>query len=192
MTHMAARIASDNGHDRGRVMGSGTILDTARFRTLLGRHLNISSHSIHAHVIGEHGDSEVLNWSGANVSNIGLLDFATQCGADITPAVISGIDGAVRNAAYHIIKGKGATWYGIGAGMARLARAITEDEHSVMTCCAPLPQVEDVEDITLSLPHIVSAKGIISPVYPSLDAEERTALRKSARIIKEAITSIGF
>ena len=192
ITHMAARIAGRLGHSPGKVIGSGTILDTARFRTLLAQQLKVSSHSVHAHVIGEHGDSEVLNWSGANVSNINLMDFAKQTNTVITPEIKSAIDSAVRNAAYRIVKGKGATWYGIGAGMARLARAIIENEHSVLTCCAPLANVESLEDVTLSVPHIIAAKGIVASVYPSLNSDESAALKNSATIIKEAIYSVGY
>jgi L-lactate dehydrogenase len=192
ITHIVARIAQKYNHKPGRVLGSGTILDTARFRTLLAKYLNVSSHSIHAHVLGEHGDSEVLNWSGARVSNISLNDFANQTGLHITPEIHAQIDSGVRNAAYRIIQGKGATWYGIGAAMARIARAISENEHSVLTCCAPLLTVADVHDVTLSLPHIVAEQGIIKPVYPVLDEVEQLALHKSAIIIRTALDSIGY
>lgn len=192
ITHMTARIAGKKGTASNRVIGSGTILDTARFRTLLAQHLNVSSHSVHAHVLGEHGDSEVLNWSGANVSNIALRLFARQAGAEVTDLDRQRIDDAVRKAAYRIIKGKGATWYGIGAGMARLVSAITEDEHSVLTCCTPVAKVGDIEDVTLSLPNIVSAGGIVRTIPPTLDEAEQTALSRSAQIIKSALESVGY
>jgi L-lactate dehydrogenase len=141
MTHITARFAAEQGLEPGRVIGSGTILDTARFRTLLAGHLGVSSHSVHAHVLGEHGDSEVLNWSGANVSNINLANFASQLNRPFTGQVKQQIDEGVRKAAYRIIKGKGATWFGIGAGMARIAKAIVSDENSVITCSVPLKEV---------------------------------------------------
>lgn len=190
MTQLVAKVAVASGHDVNRVIGSGTILDTARFRTLIARHLGVSSHSVHAHVLGEHGDSEVLHWSGASISNIALANFAAQIGAPITQEVREQIDDGVRRAAYRIIKGKGATWYGIGAGMARVARAIVDDEHAVLTCSAPLKDVEGVSDVCLSLPHIVGAKGIESTIYPTLAADERQALQRSAQVLKDAVTGL--
>ncbi len=191
MTHLAARIAVREGHPAGKIIGSGTILDTARFRTLIAGHLGVSSHSVHAHVLGEHGDSEVLHWSGANVSNIGIEEFGRQAGRPVTADVRAGIDDAVRRAAYRIIQGKGATWYGIGAGMARIAQAITEDEHAVLTCCAPLADVEGIEDVTLSLPRVIAAKGVISTLHPPLDDKEHTALRASATLLRQAIKELS-
>lgn len=191
MTHMAAHIAEKTGHAQGKIMGSGTILDTARFRTLLAQHLKISSHSVHAHVLGEHGDSEVLNWSGASISNISLAEFSRQKEIEMTPEIKANIDEGVRKAAYRIIEGKGATWYGIGAGMARIARAIVEDEDAVLTCCAPM-NFGNIEGVTLSLPHIVSAKGISRALYPVLDDAEQSALQRSANIIKSSLNSIGY
>ena len=190
MTHMVSELAAKMGHPPGRVIGSGTILDTARFRTLLAQHLGVSSHSVHAHVLGEHGDSEVLHWSGANVSNVALSRFAEQVGLPVTSDVKNRIDNAVRRAAYHIIQGKGATWYGIGAAMARLARAVIEDEHCVLTCSVPLAEVESVKQVTLSLPHIISAKGVEKTIWPTLGKDESQALRHSADILKSAIQSV--
>ena len=192
MTHMAANIALKAGHSPGKVLGSGTILDTARFRTLLAQHFGISSHSVHAHVLGEHGDSEVLNWSGARISNISLTDFSKQSGVIISDEVMASIDTGVRRAADRIIRGKGATWFGIGAGMARIARSITEDEYSVLTCCSPLESVAGMTEVTLSLPHIIAASGVVQVVYPELNAPESDALRHSATIIKAALTEIGY
>lgn len=192
MTHMAARIAEQAGQTPGRVFGSGTILDTARFRTLLAQHLKISSHSVHAHVLGEHGNSEVLNWSAARVSNVSLLDFANQSGLHLSAETKATIDAGVRRAADRIILGKGATWYGIGAGMARIARAIAEDERSVLTCCAPMAEVAGIADVTLSFPHIISAQGIIRAISPELDAQETDALQRSATVIKNALGSLGY
>jgi L-lactate dehydrogenase len=192
MTHITARFATEHGQAPGRVLGSGTILDTARFRTLLAGHLGVSSHSVHAHVLGEHGDSEVLNWSGANISNISLAKIAEQLNKPVTDEIKKAIDDGVRKAAYRIIQGKGATWFGIGAAMARIARAIVADEHSVMTCCAPLKEVAGISDVTLSLPHIVSAQGVEKTLNPILDEAEHQALHASADILKNALRSLGF
>lgn len=193
MTHMAAVIAAGCcSHDYSRVIGSGTILDTARFRSLLAQHLGVSSHSVHSYVLGEHGDSEVLHWSGATVGNIALPDFAAQIHAPITAGIRSQIDDGVRHAAARIIEGKGATWYGIGAGMARIAQAIVDDEHAVLTCSALTPDVEGVENVSLSLPRVISAAGVEQTVYPDLNQAEHEALRRSAEIIRRAVDEIGF
>lgn len=192
MTHMTAQIAGRLGHAPGKVLGSGTILDTARFRTLLAQHLNVSSHSVHAHVLGEHGDSEVLNWSGVRVSNLSLRNFSAQSGVEVSENIRMQIDTGVRRAADRIIRAKGATWFGIGAGMARIAQAITEDERSVLTCCAPLASVAGVDNVTLSLPRIISAQGVGNAVYPELDEIETSQLQRSAQVIKAALESIGY
>jgi L-lactate dehydrogenase len=185
MTHMAAHIAREaTGHDSTRVIGSGTILDTARFRSLVAQHLGVSSHSVHGYVIGEHGDSEILHWSGMTVGNIGLENFAAQIQTPITQDIRDQIDNCVRNAAYRIIQGKGATWYGIGAGM--------NDERAVMTCCTHMPEILGISDVTLSLPRIISRNGVQSTIIPELDEQDTRALKQSAEIIKEAITQVGF
>lgn len=192
MTHMAASIAAKEGIDRSRVIGSGTILDTARFRSRLAQHLGVSSHSVHAHVLGEHGDSEVLHWSGAMVSNLPLTLAGAQMGKPLTADFQAEMDEAVRRAAYRIIQGKGATWYGIGAGMARLAQAVLRDERAVFTCSAHHENVEGVGPVTLSLPTIISQKGVEKILSPRLSPDESAALKRSAEVLREAIESIGF
>jgi len=187
MTHMTERIASDfDGHDPSRVIGSGTILDTARFRSLLGQHLGVSNHSVHANVLGEHGDSEVLHWSGAAVGNVPLANFASQVRSPVTAAVREQIQKGVCGAAYRIIQGKGATWFGVGAGMARIARAIVSDEHAVLTCSAPTPNIEGLPTVSLSVPRLIGKRGIEQTIYPELDEKERRAFQKSAEVLWEA------
>ncbi len=193
MTHMVAKIAEEShGISQNRVIGSGTVLDTARFRAMLGAHLGVSSHSVHGYVLGEHGDSEVLQWSGTTVGNTPLADFAAQVGAPITESVRESIDNSVRNAAARIIKGKGATWYGIGGGIARIAQAVNDDEHAVISCSSPTSLCLGIEDVSLSLPRIVSSQGIENVSQPPLDEKEQAALKRSAEILKEATNEIGF
>ena len=192
ITHMVSDFAARSGHDRRRVIGSGTILDTARFRTLLSGHLGVSSHSVHAHVLGEHGDSEVLHWSQAQVSNMSISNFAAQSASPMTAETRACIDEDVRKAAYKIIRGKGATWYGIGAGMARIAQAIANDEHAVLTCSSIHEDIEGVKNVTLSLPSLIGAKGIEKTFYPQMDDAERSALKNSAQVIRNALSSIGL
>jgi L-lactate dehydrogenase len=130
MTHVVMAIA---GLPPGRVIGSGTILDTARFRVLLGEHFGISSQSVHTYVLGEHGDSEVLIWSSAKIGGLPLPEFAEQSGKQLTAETKASIEDGVRRAAYRIIEGKGATYYGIGAGLARIVQAVRDDERAVLT-----------------------------------------------------------
>src|SRR5262249_44284066 len=124
MTHLAARIATRGGVPAGRVFGSGTTLDTARFRSLLGRHCGVDPHHVHAHVVGEHGDSEVLTWSLATVAGMPLAEFVRLRHIHIAHSVREEIDQSVRRAAYSIIAGKGATYYGIGSALARIVEAV--------------------------------------------------------------------
>jgi len=193
MTQMVASIAQKTHKiPASRIIGSGTILDTARFRALLGAHLGVSSHSIHAYVLGEHGDSEVLHWSGALVGTIPLTNFAAQIGAPVTQQIRDRIDDGVRRAAYRIIKGKGATWYGIGSGIARLAKAVTSDENALFTCSTPTGNVLDgYGPISLSLPRILNREGIVQTLVPDMDFDERQAFVRSAEILARAAHDIG-
>ena len=185
MTQVVTKISGVSPH---RVIGSGTILDTARFRTLLAEHLNIAPHSVHAYVLGEHGDSEVLAWSLGKVGGVPIEEFATQIGRPITDEVKARIDEGVRRAAYRIIEGKGATYYGIGAGIARIARAIGDDEGAVLT----LSNVEGYGGICLSLPRVLSSKGIETTIQPMLSNEETEELIRSAEVLKAAAAELSF
>ena len=189
MTHIAARLA---GGPPGRVLGSGTILDTARFRALLGEHLEIAPASIHAYVLGEHGDSEVLLWSDARVGGIALATFAEQTSRPITLAARAAIDVGVRRAAYTIIEGKGSTYYGIGAGLSRLVRAILGDERAVFTVSCPTPEILGVQSVTLSLPRVLGKGGVTATLDPSLEAGEQDSLRRSAELLKQAAAQLGY
>ena len=169
-----------------RVIGSGTILDTARFRMLLAGHLGVAAQSVHALVLGEHGDSEVLAWSTAQVGGEPLARCASGLGTAITEDVRQRIDDGVRRAAYRIIAGKGATWYGIGAGLSRIVRAIRDDQRAVLTVSMRTPEVAGVRDVALSLPRIVGAAGVVATLHPELSPEEQAALRRSAEVLKES------
>jgi L-lactate dehydrogenase len=187
MTDIATRLS---GLAPQRVIGSGTILDTARFRTLLGRHLGISSQSVHAYVLGEHGDSEVLTWSNALAGSVSVASFAQQVGKPLTEAIRLDIDDNVRNAAYRIIEGKGATYYGIGAGLQRIVKAIALDQRAVLSVSMVTPEVEGIVDVALSLPRVIGASGVLADLFPDLDDEEHKALARSAGLIKEKTGSI--
>jgi len=189
MTHVVTKIANLPSE---RVIGSGTILDTARFRTLLGAHLKVAPHSVHAYVLGEHGDSEVLAWSNAKVGGLPIGDFAEQIGRNLTDGVKSRIDRGVRRAAYRIIEGKGATYFGIGAGIARIVRAIHDDEGAVLTLSNLITDIKGLEGVSLSLPRVLGANGIQTTLNPVLSDEEQAALRKSAAILKNAADELGI
>jgi L-lactate dehydrogenase len=184
MTQVATRVA---GLAPERVIGSGTILDTARFRALLGRWLHVSPKSVHAYVLGEHGDSEVLCWSTADVGGIGVEDLASQVGRPLDAEGKAEIDQGVRRAAYRIIEGKGATWYGIAGGLVRIVQSIGGDENSALTVSSVTEGIEGVRPVALSLPRIVGRAGVVRTLRPSLREEERAALVRSARVIEEAL-----
>lgn len=191
MTQIATRIANRiSDLPPGRVIGSGTVLDTARFRGLLGAHLGISPKSVHAYVLGEHGDSEVLCWSGAIAGNAPIDDFADALGRPLTDAVRAEIDAGVRRAACRIIDGKGATYYGIGGGIARIAQCIEADERAVLAVSVVTELVGSVADVALSLPRVIGAGGVIADLQPALNDGERATLARSAAILKEAVDSV--
>lgn len=181
MTYFVIR---DGGVDPSKVIGSGTILDTARCRALLGEHLGMSPQSIHMHVLGEHGDSEVLVWSSADVGGVPLQEVARTLGRPITEDVKKQIDRGVRGAAYTIIQGKGATYYGIGAGLARIVAAIRDDERAVFTVSNT--DNPGYDDVSFSLPRVVGSAGILATLSPALSAEERVALSASAEVLRSA------
>lgn len=187
MTSVARRLS---GLPPERVIGSGTILDTARFRSLLGRHLGIAPQSIHAYVLGEHGDSEVLAWSSARAGNVTLEGFAAQLSAPITSEVRAQIDLGVRQAAYTIIEGKGATWYGIGAGLARIVTAIGSDQRAILSVSAETLGVEGLPGIAYSLPRVIGARGVEADLVPDLSVEEHAALAESAALLAETAAAL--
>lgn len=191
MTHLAARVSATFGLPSHRVVGSGTTLDTARFRSLLGRHVGVDSSHVHAYVLGEHGDSEVLTWSLATVGGMPLDEFCRQRGITLDDAVRADIDSNVRRAAYTIISGKGASYYGIGSALAKIADVILKDQRSVLTVCTPLKNILGVEDVTISQPQLLGGAGVLATFPPPLDNEEVRLLRKSAEVVAQAINSIG-
>jgi L-lactate dehydrogenase len=182
MTMIATRLS---GLPPTRVIGSGTILDTARFRALLGQHLGVSPKSVHAYVLGEHGDSEVLCWSLADVGSVTVEQYAEQIGRPLDAQAKARIDDGTRRAAYRIIAGKGATWYGIAGGLVRICRAIGRDERSVLTVSMQESVIGGVGPVALSLARVLGAEGVMSTLQPALAPAELDALRSSARIIVE-------
>ena len=181
-----------SGLPLGRVIGSGTILDTARFRALLGEYLGVASQSVHAYVLGEHGDSEVLTWSMVSVGGLPLDDFCETRRLSVCSEDRSLIDTQVRRAAFQIIEGKGSTYYGIGSALARITEVILRDQDAILTLCTPLDEVEGVKDVTISMPHLVGSSGILATLHPTLDVAEHLALQASAALIRSQISQLNL
>jgi len=190
MTHLTSHFATRLGFPGSRILGSGTTLDTARFRVLLGSKLGIDSHHVHAYVVGEHGDSEVLAWSAVTVGGLRLDEYCRVRGITLTDDDRKDIDQRVRKAAYRIIQGKGATYYGIGSALARIVNVILHDQRAVLTVCARTQQVGDVHDVTLALPHVVGGQGVITALPMPLNDTEAAALQHSATILRSAVDSL--
>jgi L-lactate dehydrogenase len=191
MTHLTARYARECGAQVGRVIGSGTTLDTARFRSLLSQRLGVDPQHIHSYVVGEHGDSEVLAWSLVTVGGVPLLEFCRQRQIPFDEAVKKEIDGGVRGAAYVIIQGKGATYYGIGSALASIVKAILRDERTIRTVCSPMDEVAGVKDVTLSLPHLLGEGGVLGTLPLPFNAQESAQLLASAQVIRQAIEGVS-
>ena len=190
MTHVTSQIAVEKGIPSSRVIGSGTTLDTARFRSLLGRHVGVDPQHVHAYVLGEHGDSEVLTWSLVTVGGLTLEEFCRLRSVRLDPAFREETDQRVRKAAYTIISGKGATYYGIGSALARIAEVILRDQRSILTVCTPLPEAFGEKNVTISMPHLVGGDGILSTFPPMVNSEERELLHKSASLIAQVIRKL--
>jgi L-lactate dehydrogenase len=190
MTHLAERFAAELGVPPSRVFGSGTTLDTARFRALLGRHFGVDPHHVHGYVIGEHGDSEVLVWSQATVAGLTLEELAQVRGTPLTAQHRAAIDENVRRAAYQIIAGKGATYFGIGSAVAHIVSVLLHDQRAILTVCARITGVPDCEGVTLALPHLLGGSGVLATIPLPLNDAERDALRRSAGVVREAIQAL--
>ena len=182
MTHVALKLS---GFSENRVFGSGTVLDTARFRTLLGYHLGVSPKSIHANVLGEHGDSEVIVWSNAVAGTIQIERLATDINKPLTAEIKQNIESDVRNAAYHIIEGKGSTTFGIAGALTRICQAVSSNEYAILNVSSHYQNIENVADICISLPCIIGKRGIHGKLLPEFSPQEHDLLNKSAQTIQK-------
>lgn len=188
LTFVAQRIS---GLPESRVIGSGTIVDTTRFRHLLARHYGIDPRSVHAYIIGEHGDSEVPVWSLANIAGMRLTAFCHANGLPHDSAVMDEIFARTRSAAYDIIARKGATAYAVAAGIARIVEAILRDQKSVLTVSTRVPGSYDLPDVCLSLPTVIGGTGVERVLGLELSAQEGDALRRSAAVLESSIHELG-
>ncbi len=187
LTHISAEIA---GLAHGRVLGSGTTLDTARLRYMLGVHYGVDSRSVHAYVVGEHGDSELALWSLANIAGVRLADFVGANGQGYDQAALDRIFEQTRDAAYEIIKRKKATYYAIGLGLLAIVEAILRDQHTVMSVSSPLSGEYGVSDISISMPAIVGRMGVEEVLCLPLSEGELSAFQASAQTLKERLSQL--
>jgi L-lactate dehydrogenase len=187
LTYAAKKLS---GYPENRVFGSGTTLDTARFKYLLGEHLSVDSRSVHAFIIGEHGDSEIAAWSSANVSGIPIHDFCEMRGHFSHEESMKQIAENVKNSAYEIIEKKGTTYYGIAMSVRRICEAIVRDEKTILPVSSLQHDNHGISDVALSMPAIVGKDGVESTVPISLNDTETEALRASADTLKKVIEEV--
>lgn len=189
LTYAAQRIS---GYPAERVFGSGTVLDTARLKYLLGRHLDVDSRSVHAIFIGEHGDSELPVWSGANISGIDLNHFCELRGHYSHEDSMKHLYEDVRDSAYQIIERKGATYYGIAMAVARIAESIVKDEQAVLPVSVELQGEYGLSGLALSIPSVIGKNGIEKVLEIPLSGEENDKLQASAAQLKSVIDSLNL
>jgi L-lactate dehydrogenase len=188
LTYLAHKKTS---WERGRVIGSGTVLDSARFRYLLSTHCGVDVHNVHAYILGEHGDSQVAAWSMSHFAGVPINEYCKHCGScegwENTKAEI---EERVRRSAYHIIEYKGATNYAVGLALLRIVGAILRDERSVLTVSVPLQGEYGLSEVSLGVPSIVTQNGVESVIEANLTTNELDALHASASLLQESIKAI--
>lgn len=189
LTYAAVKIG---GFQEQRVLGSGTVLDTARLKYALSEHLRVDSRSVHAFIIGEHGDSEIAAWSSANVSGIPVDDFCEMRGHFNHEETMDRIAEKVKDSAYEIISKKQATYYGIAMAVKRICECIVRDEKSILPVSSMQHGIYGMEGIALSMPAVVGLNGVESHVPIALDEEEMEMLKRSADTLKEVIGSLDL
>ncbi|NLF86775.1 MAG: L-lactate dehydrogenase [Lentisphaerae bacterium] len=188
LTHVALRRS---GWPRQRVFGSGTVLDSARFRYLLSRHCRVDARNVHAYILGEHGDSEVAAWSMTHVAGMPIADYCAVCGrCGGWEQAKEEIVKQVRDSAYHIIGYKGSTCYGIGLALVRIVGAVLRNERSVLSVSGLMDGAFGLRDVCLSVPCIVGAQGIEQIVTGRLTDEEMAALHQSAAVLRQTLAAL--
>ncbi len=189
LTRVAMKLAD---MPEGRVFGSGTVLDTARLKSELGAHLNVDARSVHAFIVGEHGDSEIAAWSCANVSGIPLSDFCEMRGFYNHEASMEQIAQDVRSSAYRIIEKKHATYYGIAMSVTRICRAVVMDEKSILPVSVRVKNRYGIEESVLSLPAIVGANGVEALPPFHLSKEEAAKVLESANTLNSIYEGLNL
>lgn len=184
LTYIALK---ESGYPANRVIGSGTVLDTGRFRYELGEHLGVDSRSIHAFIIGEHGDSELAAWSEARVGGMPINDFCELRGHYDHEVSMEKIFNSVKNSAYEIIARKHATYYGIAMAVCRICAAIVRNEQSILPVSSLMTGEYGLENVVLSIPAVVDENGIETVVPIELNEKELAELQQSAAVLKKVI-----
>ncbi len=189
MTYVALKVS---GWPRERVLGSGTVLDSARFRYLISKHCRIDVHNVHAYILGEHGDSEFASWSMTNVAGIPLDNYCPLCnGCSDWKAERNLIEQQVRESAYHIIDTKGATHFAVGLALVRITASILRNQNSVLTVSVMLNGEYGLKNVCLSVPSIISETGAVRIIRNELPPKELDLLKKSAKVLQNAIASLS-
>lgn len=189
LTYVTAKLS---GFTENRVIGSGTVLDTARLKRAVSEHLTVDSRSVHAFIIGEHGDSEIAAWSGANISGIPLSDFCELRGHYEHDANTARIAEEVKNSAYEIIEKKHATYYGIAMSVKRICEVIFRDEKSILPVSSMMYGEYGISDVVLSMPAIVGINGVETKVPIPLSQDELGRLQKSASMLRDVLDEVGI
>lgn len=189
LTYVAQKLS---GLPERRVIGSGTVLDTARLKYALSQHLNVDSRNIHSFIIGEHGDSEIAAWSSTNISGVPLDDFLEMRGHMHPDMDKQEIAEKVKNSAYDIIAKKHATYYGIAMSVRRICECIVRDEKSILPISTIMHGDFGIEDVCLSMPTILSAEGVETHIPIELSKKENTSLKKSADTLKNIIAGLDL
>lgn len=180
-----------SGWNRNRVIGSGTVLDSSRFRHLLSLHCGVDVHNVHAYILGEHGDSEFAAWSMTHVAGMKIQDYCPFChGCNDWENQREMIEKQVRESAYHIINYKGSTQYAVGLALVKITGALLRNQNSVLTVSTMLNGEFGLDDVCLSVPCIISDSGIAGIIQPPLSGKENDLLSKSAGVLKQAISSL--
>jgi L-lactate dehydrogenase len=189
---LATAALQITGLPASRVFSSGTVLDTSRLRWLLGDRLKVSTTSIHALIIGEHGDSEFPLWSQASIGPVPLSEWKTSEGRPLSLDELNAIHNTVKTAAYRVIEGKGATNYAIGLSAARIVEAVLTDEEAILPVSSVLSNYHGVSGLAMSVPTVVNAQGAAQAIEVSMDASEQAAFEKSAAAIRASLDSLGL
>ena len=175
---------------RERVIGSGTVLDSARFRSMLSQHCGVDTRNVHAYILGEHGDSEVAAWSMTHIAGVPMKDYCVICQGCDPKKGHEDIVRRVRDSAYHIIDYKGSTYYAIGLSLTRISGAILRNEHSILTVSLLLQGEYDIDDICLSVPCVVGKTGVERIITAQLSEDEQAALKASAQTLRKVLNNI--
>ena len=187
LTYLTLQLSGRPPH---QVIGSGTVLDSARLRYLLAEHCDVDPRNVHAYVVGEHGDSEVPVWSLANIAGTPLSAYCVICQRDCDGIPKDDIMAQVRDAGYHVIQRKGATYYAIGLAVTTIVESILRDQHSVLPVSTLMEGQYGLRDVCLSLPSVVGRRGVVQVLELPLSEQEVAALRRSAEVIRQATRQV--